>query len=267
MDYGKVASMLLAVDIGNTNTVLGFAHADGGWSTIWRITTPRAVTADDWAATLLPLSVRDRIELADVSAVGVGSVVPAATIGLLQFVERFLGLEALLVRSDLELGITLGMENSTEVGADRIANAVAAWALEPSPAIIVDLGTATKVEALDASGTFLGGAIAPGLGVTLEALTTRAARLFPIELRNPESAIGRNTVQAMQAGIVRGHLHLVRGLIADLTAELGADARLILTGGHAPSLLESFEAAVHVPNLTLDGIRLIHQRNRLCPST
>jgi type III pantothenate kinase len=258
--------MLLAVDVGNSNTVLGVASDDAIWSASWRISTPRTTLGDDWAAILLPLAARDGISLDSVRRAAIASVVPTATIGITDFIARTIGLTPLIVRSDLDLGVMLEMDHPSETGADRIANAVAAWTMEQTAAIIVDLGTATKVEAIDGSGTFHGGAIAPGLGVTLDALTARAARLYEIELQAPKSAIGRNTVQAMQAGIVRGHVHLVRGLVADIRTELATPARLILTGGYAAALLPSLgETAIHVPNLTLDGIRLIHLRNVSLP--
>lgn len=254
--------MLLAVDVGNSNTVLGVASDCASWTTSWRISTPRTALGDDWAAILLPLAARDGVDLEGVLGAAIASVVPIATIGIADFIARIIGVTPLVVRSDLDLGIKLEIEQPSEIGADRIANAVAAWTMEQSAAVIVDLGTATKVEAIDGGGTFHGGAIAPGLGVTLDALTARAARLYEIELLAPQSAIGRNTVQAMQSGIVRGHAHLVRGLVADIRTELANPARLILTGGYAPALLPSLdETAIHVPSLTLDGIRLIHRRN------
>jgi type III pantothenate kinase len=260
--------MLLAVDVGNTNTVFGIAGSDGAWPTRWRITTLRTAVADDWAAIIAPLATRDGIELTSISAVAVGSVVPAATVSLGSALERLTGSSALIVRSDLDLGIRLGMDNPGEVGADRIANAVAARNLTRKAAIVVDLGTATKVEAIDECGTFLGGAIAPGIGVTLEALTSRAARLFAIDLVEPDTAIGRSTGSAMQAGLVRGHIHLIRGLIQDVTAELGGRPRVIVTGGHTPIVFSALgPEAIHVPNLTLDGIRLIYRRNRQNPAT
>lgn len=254
--------MLLAVDVGNTNTVFGVVNGAGSWLTQWRVNTSRSATADDWASVVLPLAAMDRIVLDRLEGVAIGSVVPSVTAGLTDFIARATRVSPLMVRSDLDLGIKLGMDNPHEVGADRLANAVAAWDRFGSAAIVIDLGTATKVEAIDDTGTFLGGTIAPGLGVMLDTLTARAARLFAVELRDPGAAIGRNTVAAMQAGLIRGHVHMLRGLIGDMSAEMSAIPRVAITGGFASTILPSLpDAVTHLPNLTLDGIRLIHLRN------
>jgi type III pantothenate kinase len=260
--------MLLAVDIGNTNTVIGIAGGDHAWARQWRITTARNASADDWASLVLPLAGRDAVDLSPISGIAIASVVPAATVALRQCLERLTGLPALIITSDLELGIELGMESPAEVGADRIANAVGAWHQTREATIVVDLGTATKVEAIDGTGRFLGGAIAPGIGVTLEALTSRAARLFAVEITQPNSAIGRNTITAVQAGLVRGHIHLIRGLIQDIRRELAHEAPVLVTGGHAPVVESTLGVEVEwAPDLTLDGIRIIHQRNPLTGAT
>jgi type III pantothenate kinase len=154
------------------------------------------------------------------------------------------------------------MDHPAEVGADRIANAAAAWEARQSAVIVVDLGTATKVEAISGDGTFEGGSIAAGLGVTLDALASRAARLFTVQLADPVSAIGRNTTEALRAGLVRGHLHLIRGLIADFRGELGESPPILVTGGHAADPNSPFRGlGQYEPDLTLNGIRLIHRLN------
>jgi type III pantothenate kinase len=254
--------MLLAIDIGNTNTVIGLDDGQGGWARQWRLTTISSQAADDWAALILTLAAHDGIALSGVTSVCICSVVPKAALGLSEFARGRLGIEPLFVRSDLELNIRLGMDHPAEVGADRIANAAAAWESCKSAVIVVDLGTATKVEAISEDGTFEGGSIAAGLGVTLDALASRAARLFTVQLANPVSAIGRNTTEALQAGLVRGHLHMIRGLIADIRGELGESTPILVTGGHAAEPNSpSRGLGQYEPDLTLNGIRLIHRLN------
>jgi type III pantothenate kinase len=154
------------------------------------------------------------------------------------------------------------MDNPGEVGADRIANAVAAWEHCRTACIVVDLGTATKVEAITDDGIFAGGSIAIGIGASMEALVSRSARLFEVELREPETAIGRNTIEAVQAGLIRGHRHLVGGLIQDIRLQIGLDAPVLVTGGFAAKFREEIGSlAQHEPNLTLDGVSLIHSLN------
>jgi type III pantothenate kinase len=257
--------MLLAIDVGNTNTVFGIDDGSGGWAYQWRLTTITSRVVDDWAAPIFALTGHEDFSLSEISAISICSVVPKATVGLSEFSRSRLGIDPLTISSDLKLNVTLGMGNPREVGPDRIANAVAAWDTCRSAVIVVDLGTATKVEAISTGSTFEGGAIAAGLEVTLEALTRRAARLFTIDLVAPESAIGRNTTEALQAGIVRGHLHLVSGLIADIRHELGESTPVLVTGGHAAEPASPFrELGQYEPDLTLDGIRLIHRLNT-CP--
>ena len=254
--------MLLAIDVGNTNTVFGVGRGDGTWAAMWRVTTCRDVLGNDWAPVIQAMAGRHNLDLGNVKAVCIASVVPTATSALSEFFRDWLDLEPLIVSSTVQLNIALGMERPGEVGADRIANAVAAWDQHRGACIVVDLGTATKVEAITASGQFSGGSIAAGLGVSLEALTARAARLFNIPLVAATTAIGRNTTEALQSGLVNGHVHLVSGLIADIRREIGEEAPVIVTGGHASSPDSPFRRfGAHLPDLTLDGVRLIHRLN------
>ncbi len=254
--------MFLAADIGNTNTVVGIGDSAGVWTHQWRLTTIRSALGSDWAATMMALAGQDGVDLRQVSAAMVASVVPVASTGIAEFCSNWAGIDAAFVSSACRLNITLGVDNPTELGADRIANMVAARSLTGSSAIVVDLGTATKVEALDRDGLFLGGAIAIGLGVSIEAIAARASRLFTVDLVAPARPAGRNTTEALQAGIVRGHQHLVRGLIEDMRVEVGNDAPVLLTGGFVRQLGEQFlPDATWVPDLTLDGIRIIHGLN------
>ena len=254
--------MFLAIDVGNTQTVVGVRSVNGDWIARWRISTVRTQLGADWAPTIASLAERDEIELRAINSVCICSVVPAATVALTEYAREWLKVEPMIVRSTLELNIRLGMDNPHEVGADRIANAVGAWDLCRSACVIVDLGTATKVEAVSDEAVFLGGSIAAGIGASMEALTSRAARLFNIELAMPESAIGRNTIEALQAGIVLGHRHLVGGLVADIRGIIGVDAVVLVTGGYSSREDSLFHFLwQHEPDLTLNGVRLIYELN------
>lgn len=254
--------MILAIDVGNTNTVLG-VFGDDSAKTIasWRLSSNRERTADEWLGLLHPIL---NGYLADRRIHGaiVGSVVPAVTGPIVTLSRSWLEVEPIVVSAQLDLGIRLGQDHPTEVGADRIANAVAARTLTAGAAVIIDLGTATKIEALDSAGTFLGGVIAPGLGLSRDALAQRAARLFAVDLTPPERVIGRNTLQAVQSGVVIGHARMVEGIVAATLDEMGEAADLFITGGHAGAILSSTRLALrHEPDLTLLGLKLIYDRN------
>ena len=168
----------------------------------------------------------------------------------------------MVVGPALELGITVGTEAPNETGTDRIANCAAAFARFGGPTIVVDLGTATKIEAITEGGDYLGGVIAPGLGLTLDALATRAARLFAVELKRPAETIGRSTVAAVQSGVVEGHLAMIEGLVERTRSELGEARHVVLTGGYSHVFAEARSVFTEfVPTLTLEGLRLIYRRN------
>jgi type III pantothenate kinase len=254
--------MFLAIDVGNTHTVVGVLTPNGDWCARWRISTVRNTLGADWAPAFASLAGRDEVDLRGVHSVCICSVVPTATVALTEYARDWLKIEPTIVRSSLKLNVHLGMDNPHEVGADRIANAVAAWDLCRTACVVVDLGTATKVEAINDEGLFLGGSIAAGIGTSMEALTARAARLFNIELALPESAIGRNTIEALEAGIVLGHRHLVAGLVNDIRGIIGVDAAVLLTGGYAAREDSPFRDLWQLePDLTLNGIRLINEMN------
>ncbi len=189
------------------------------------------------------------------------SVVPAITRSLTEYIEQRFGLPPLLVSSQLPLGIDVATEQPLETGTDRLTNAVSVDALYGRPAIVVDFGTATKVDALDRDGRFLGGAIATGLGVSMDALASRAARLYAVPIDVPSQAIGRNTTTAIQAGVVLGHLKMVEGLVEMARQELGGCDIVVLTGGNGALFAEkSASLGPYEPNLTLDGLRVIAKR-------
>lgn len=254
--------MILAIDVGNTNTVLGL-FADDSSTPIdsWRLSSNRERTADEWLGLLLPILgglLADR----RIRGAIVGSVVPAVTGPIVSLCRDWLGVEPMLVSPKLNLNITLGQDQPNEVGADRIANAVAAYSIINGSAIVIDLGTATKIEAITASGEFIGGVIAPGLGLSRDALAQRAARLFAVDLTAPARAIGRNTLEAVQSGVVLGHARMVEGMVEAARIEIADDATLLITGGHANAILPSLRLPMQLePDLTLLGLKLIYDRN------
>lgn len=254
--------MLLAIDVGNTNTVLGMMPEAGDPVAVWRLSSRQERTSDEWRGLLDPI-LGPFVAAGSVDAAILGSVVPAVTGPLTSLCRQWIDVEPLVVSSDLELGISLGHIEPHTVGVDRIANAVAAWDFTRSACIVIDLGTATKLEAIDADGVFRGGVIAPGLGVSRDALALRAARLFAVELTAPSATIGRDTIGAVQSGLVLGHARMIEGLVADIASDLGVDdPEIFITGGHAAIIQPALRVTCTLaPNLTLDGLRLIHQRN------
>lgn len=261
--YRLEARMLLAIDVGNTNAVFGLFGADASEATVvWRLTSRRDRTDDEWFALLRPLLTERDIGAAGIDAVVVSSVVPAIGEALVQLSRRRFGVEPLVVSPLLDLGIVVRTEVPQETGTDRIANCAAAYARFGGPTIVVDLGTATKIEAITGDGEFIGGVIAPGLGLTLDALATRAARLYAVELKRPAAAIGRNTVAAVQAGVVEGHLAMIEGMVERVRQSLGDVRHVVLTGGYSQVFAETRSVFTDfVPTLTLDGLRLIFRRN------
>jgi type III pantothenate kinase len=252
--------VLLAIDVGNTQTVVGLYDGDR-LAEHWRTASVRGQTADELAVALRGLlAVRGR-SFEDVTATVASSGVPQLAEALRQAARIHLGHEALIVGPATDTGLELRVENPAEVGPDRIANCVAALALAGGPLVVVDFGTAINFDAVSADGAFLGGAIAPGLQVAVEALGERAARLFQIELRAPDRAIGRTTAENMQSGAIFGYAGLVDGIVRRFTGELGDGPTVIATGGLAAVVAPHCETVHRVePWLTLEGLRLIWQR-------
>jgi type III pantothenate kinase len=253
--------VLLALDVGNTQTVV--CLYDGGTlAEHWRTTSVRTHTADELAVELAGLlAIRGR-SFADVSATVASSGVPQLADSLSEMARSHFGHEALVVGPGVRTGLPLLVDNPHEVGADRVANCVAALERHPGPLVVVDFGTAINFDAVSAAGEFVGGAIAPGLEVSVNALGERAARLFGIELATPPAAIGKNTAENMQSGAIFGFAGLVDGMVRRFAGELGS-LSVIATGGLAGLVTPHCETVDEVaPWLTLDGLRLIWERNR-----
>ncbi len=253
--------MLLTIDIGNTNTVLGVFDADTLVHS-WRIKTDSRNTADELMLTFRGL-------LGDLPITGISgcSTVPAALRELRTMLSRYWpDLPTVLVEPGIKTGVALLFDNPKEVGADRIVNTLAAHHLVSGPAIVVDFGTSTNFDVVSGKGEFLGGALAPGIEISLDALAARAAQLRKVELVVPRSPIGKNTVEALQSGILYGFAGQIDGLVRRLAAELApADpggVEVIATGGLAPLVVQHSETVTrHEPDLTLVGLRLIFERN------
>ncbi len=253
---------LFCIDIGNTNVVMGLYQGKELISH-WRIATDHQKMADEYAMLLLDLFERAAQEPQAVEGIIMASVVPPLTGTFEKLAQRYFGQQALVVDAQVHTGVRICLDNPAEVGADRVVNAVAAYHRYGGPACVVDLGTATTFDLISAEGDYLGGAIAPGLGIAAEALFQRTARLPRIELVRPPSAIGKNTVQAMQSGLLFGYVGLVEGLVARYRAELGPALKVIATGGLAPLIAAETEVVDALdPWLTLEGLRLIWEMNR-----
>jgi len=254
--------VLLTLDVGNTNVTIGVFEGDKVRAT-WRIATDMERLADEYAVMLLGLLRTEDIDVKLISEAVMASVVPDLAPIFEQLCRRYFGVEPLVVGTGTRTGVRVLYDNPREVGADRIADVVAALHdYGPPPLIIVDFGTATVFDAVSAEGDYLGGAIAPGIGIASEALFERAAKLYRVELERPKSAIGKNTVAAIQSGTLYGYVGLIEGMVARFKRELGGAARVIATGGWAELLARETHVFDAVDlNLTLTGLRLVHAMN------
>ena len=254
--------MLLAVDVGNTQTHLG---AFDGERLVehWRFQTRAGMTADELAARIAGFMELSGVALRDVTSLIVSSVVPPLGAQYEQLAERYLdGADCLQVGPGIKTGMAIRIDNPYEVGADRLVNAVAAYERFGEACVVVDFGTGINFDAVSADGEYLGGAIAPGVEISLTALTERGARIPRIDLAEPDTAIGKSTRAAIQSGVVYGFAGLIDGVARRIEAELGAGAPFIATGGLASAIAPFCEAIDEVDDLlTLTGLRLIHERN------
>jgi len=255
--------MLLAVDVGNTNTDLGVFRGEALVSR-WCLSTGRDRTVDEYGVAIRNLFSADGLNLLEVQAMAVSCVVPPLESVLEAVARRYLKITPLFVAPGIKTGMPVLVDNPQEVGADRIVNGVAAYARFQDAVIVVDFGTATTFDAISAKGEYLGGAIAPGLGISAQALFEATAKLPRIDLRRPDRAIGKSTVASMQSGVFFGYLGLVREILIRMREEMGRKPRVIATGGLGylltPELSHQLDEVD--PNLTLTGLRLLHERNQ-----
>ena len=254
--------MLLAIDIGNTNVTLGLFAGDRLHAT-WRIATVHDRMPDEYGILLVQLIEHRSMRPGDISGVAIASVVPTLTSVFRQVSRDYLDLDPLVVDAGVRTGVRIRYENPKEVGADRVVDCAAVQAKYGGPACVVDFGTATTFDAISLEGDYLGGAIAPGIGIAAEALFARASKLYRVEIAPPPRAIGTNTGLAMQSGIFFGYVALVEGLVARFRRELGDDMKVIATGGLADTMARETSIIQYVdPWLTLEGLRIIYLLNR-----
>ena len=252
---------LLAVDVGNTNTVLGLYEGDRLLHH-WRLTTRRDATADEIALSVEGLLASSKTKARPHDVI-VANVVPSLRFPMRQAFRHVFGREPLFVEPGVKTGLPILYEVPQEVGADRIVNAVAAYAKVGGPCVVVDFGTATTFDVVTAKGEYAGGVIVPGISISAEALFEKAARLWRVEIKRPEKVIGKTTAGSIQSGLYFGYLSLVDGVIDRIAREMGAKPRVIATGGLAELFGGGSERIEEVdPLLTLEGLRLIHERNR-----
>jgi type III pantothenate kinase len=258
--------MLLALDVGNTNTKLGLYRLDGSQPELvahWRLTTHRTQTVDEYGMLFLSLFDRNNIATSQVKHIIISSVVPPVEETLRQVCEVYFQVEPLFVEPGIKTGMPVLVDNPAELGADRLAYSIGAFERYGGPCIVVDFGTATKFEVISERGEYLGGVIAPGLGLSADALFSRAAKLSKVEIKRPAKVIGTNTIAHLQSGLYWGYIGLVDGILDHIVAELGAKPRVIASGGLAKLMAKDSRYIAEIDDmLTLDGLRILFERNR-----
>lgn len=258
--------MLLAIDVGNSNIVLGVFDGQALIRS-WRLQTVRERTSDELGLLVDGLFAHDKIDRSKITGIILGSVVPPLTTTTRVMVERYFGVTALVVEPGLDTGMPILYENPAEVGADRIVNGIAAYERfgrkTGRPLVVLDFGTATTLDAVTAKGEYLGGAICPGVQISADALFQRAARLPRIDVRKPAHVVGRTTVGAMESGLFYGYVGMVEGLVKRMSDELGGNALCVATGGLAEVIAPETPLIHHVdPDLTLQGLKIVWDRNQ-----
>ncbi len=255
--------MLLVADVGNTNTKIGVFDGDRLVAS-WRLTTRREQTADEYGVFIQTLLGSRGVAARAITGIAISNVVPPVQQALARMGEDYFGRPALFVEPDPDGYLPLAVDAPREVGPDRVVAAVAAREIHGAPVIVVDLGTATRFDCVNARGEFVGGAIAPGIAISVDALLTRAARLSRVELTRPKEAIGRNTTTNIQSGVVFGYAGLVDGLVDRMVAELGGEPAVVATGGLAPLIAGVSRTIQRVDDdLKLTGLRILHARGGL----
>jgi type III pantothenate kinase len=259
--------MLLAIDVGNSNTVFGLYQLHGGEAASeliahWRMTTPAGQTTDEFSSTLRGLFALHGLEISVVDGIAISSVVPPLDWMLRQVCELYFHVKPLFIEPGVRTGLLVLTDNPSEVGADRIVNCVAAYERFGGPTIVVDMGTATTFDVISKKGEFLGGAIAPGLGISAEALFAKAARLPRIEVKKPLKVIGTGTVDNIQIGLYYGYIGLVDGILERMIAEMGPETQTVATGGLARLIADGSKYLKTVDEmLTLTGLRIVYERH------
>ncbi len=253
--------MLLVIDAGNTNIVFA-VHDGASWRGTWRLATSAQRTSDEYGVWLETLLKRAGVKVEDIEAAVLGTVVPAARYHLRRLCREWFNVEPLVARAELNWGFHIDVDHPEEVGADRLLNALAAHQRYGGPLVVVDFGTATTFDVVDADGSYQGGVIAPGINLSIEALHQAAAQLPRIGIGRPQAVIGRGTIAAMRSGVYWGYVGLIEGLLSRIETEFGAPLKAIATGGLAPLFAEGTTQLTTIdPDLTLDGLRLLSLRN------
>lgn len=261
--------MLLTLDVGNTNTVLGlYRMGSDEMVTHWRISTLRTQTADEYGVLFLNLFAMRKVEAAEVAGIIISSVVPPLETTLRQVCERYFHLKPMFVEPGIKTGMPILVDNPAELGADRLVNGVAAFARYGGPCIVVDFGTATTFDVITAKGEYVGGVIAPGLAISAEALFARAAKLSRVDVKKPARVVGTNTIAHIQSGLYYGYIGLVDGILERMLQETqtsdATTSKVIATGGLARLIVDDSRFIQTIDDmLTLDGLRLIYERNRV----
>ena len=264
--------MLLALDVGNTNTVLGLYRLEGEKPELaahWRVTTHRTQTVDEYGVFFVNLFEMHGMAPSQVTHIIIASVVPPVDSTLRQVCEIYFKIEPMFVEPGIKTGMPMLIDNPTELGADRLADSIAAFERYGGPCIVVDFGTATKFEVISARGEYMGGAIAPGLGLSADALFNRAARLSRVDIKRPAKVIGTNTVGHLQSGLYFGYIGLVDGILERILAELnqsdlGVQPKIVATGGLAGMIAPDSRYIQEIDEwLTIDGLRILFERNRV----